>query len=456
MFKSKKSRESSAEPKAESKAESKESSAAPSIPDTTQIPDSPEPADPELQEDQKKTSGMFKILAKLIGVKDLINLRLSLPTQYLDPVSNLEYWGYMEHPDYFIRIPDNDDPVERIINTARWWIVKDSKFLNKKLSKPFNSVLGEQFFCKWLVEKKISTSPSESREVSPASDNSSYRSVSQTSTGATPDSYQVEYITEQVSHHPPVSAYSYRCEEKKIEAVGLDHISARFASLSVIISPGSWNKGIFLTLGTRDNETYNCTHSNGQVVGWLTNKLKAISIGTIRITCPKTKLACILDFAEKNWYGKIKDIVEGVVFTYDPENSDIQDWTSKTIPSNITPIAKIKGQWDGKTFVEYTSKPESEPILLVDMHTAKPGKKIVKPIEEQGENESRKVWGKVMEKMVQRDYTNATKLKIELEEYQRTLATERVNSAQEFIPALFVKDFDDGKPKLLDDAKINI
>lgn len=35
-------------------------------------------------------------------------------------------------------------------------------------------------------------------------------------------------ITEQISHHPPVSAYYYCCPEKGIVARGVDHFGAKF------------------------------------------------------------------------------------------------------------------------------------------------------------------------------------------------------------------------------------
>ena len=38
----------------------------------------------------------------------------------------------------------------------------------------------------------------------------------------------VKAVAEQISHHPPVSAFYYKCDEKGIAACGLDHICARF------------------------------------------------------------------------------------------------------------------------------------------------------------------------------------------------------------------------------------
>ncbi|OMJ18444.1 Oxysterol-binding protein-like protein 1 [Smittium culicis] len=431
-----------------------------------------------INNDQSKVMGMLSILRKLIGVKDLINLRLSLPTQLLDPISNLEFWGYMDQPDYFIRIPENDDPVERLIDVIRWWVVKDYKYSNGKIVKPFNSVLGEQFFCKWKVadqgkaqtsSKKTSDTPNSnlSSQVPSMNDDSSSKQPSQVpSISDDPSSLDnsnsqssendifVEYITEQVSHHPPVSAYVYRCPQKQIVASGLDHISAKFSGLSATIKSGSWTKGIFLTLGSRDNEEYLCTHADANIVGWLTNSLKLVVTGSIRISCPKNKIAAILDFSEKNWYGKISDVVDGRIFNYNPDTDDISTWTSKTIPQANKIIATISGQWNAESFVSFTKNPK--PVLLLDMRSASITPKYVKPLEDQSEYESRKVWGSVAELMIKKDYSSATKKKIEVEEYQRKLASERKEKGEPFVPRLFVNDFEDGKPRLLENAVINI
>ena len=43
----------------------------------------------------------------------------------------------------------------------------------------------------------------------------------------------VSYLTEQTSHHPPVSAFYVDCPEKGISAKGYDQLSAKFTGTSV-------------------------------------------------------------------------------------------------------------------------------------------------------------------------------------------------------------------------------
>ncbi|PVU86729.1 hypothetical protein BB560_006615, partial [Smittium megazygosporum] len=301
-------------------------------------------------------------------------------------------------------IPDSDDPVERLLATLQWWISKDSKFVKGKLVKPFNSILGEQFFCKWETSFD-SSNPKDTDTVSTAP-SSSTASVSSFNASSAPTSdslvYTVEYITEQVSHHPPVSAYVYRCKQKGIQLTGLDHISAKFSGLSMTISPGSWCKGSFLTLESRNNEMYHCYSSDASISGWMRGKLKVLCTGPLRIICPATKLAVIIDFSEKTWYGQIKDVISGAVFHYDPEIHDVQSWTMKTVPSSISIIAKISGQWDGKVFLEYPNS--SGPVLFFDMYHSKTSPKIVKPLQDQSEFESRRIWGDVAKLMIEKNH----------------------------------------------------
>lgn len=39
--------------------------------------------------------------SRLVGVKDVATLRLSLPASLLEPIPNLEYWQYADRADIF-------------------------------------------------------------------------------------------------------------------------------------------------------------------------------------------------------------------------------------------------------------------------------------------------------------------------------------------------------------------
>lgn len=80
---------------------------------------------------------------------------------------------------------------------------------------------------------------------------------------------RVSYLTEQTSHHPPVSAFVVTCPDKGITARGFDQISAKFTGTSVRVTPGAHNLGIFVTLHRRNNEEYQLTHPTAHLGGLL-------------------------------------------------------------------------------------------------------------------------------------------------------------------------------------------
>lgn len=156
--------------------------------------------------------------------------------------------------------------------------------------KPYNSILGEQFSCHWDV-----TSPNFDNKGNFIDDRES--NLSGISNGK--QKYRVTCINEQISHHPPVSAFHYQCEEKGVSAYGIDQIYAKFTGTSVKISPGEQNKGIYINLAKRDNEEYLFTHPVALIQGWLKASLY-IAVGeSCIVTCPKTKLKTILEYKEE-------------------------------------------------------------------------------------------------------------------------------------------------------------
>lgn len=83
----------------------------------------------------------------------------------------------------------------------------------------------------------------------------------------------VSYLTEQTSHHPPVSAYYVDCPEKGISARGFDQISAKFTGTNIKVIPGNFNEGIFITLHRWDDEQYQLTHPAAFLGGFLRGML---------------------------------------------------------------------------------------------------------------------------------------------------------------------------------------
>jgi hypothetical protein len=153
---------------------------------------------------------------------------------------------------------------------------------------------------------------------------------------------KVLYLTEQTSHHPPVSAFFVDCPEKGLTARGFDQLSAKFTGTSIKVTPGEHNLGIFITLAKRDNEQYQLTHPAAHLGGLLRGSLSVTVGDQCYVTCTKTKTKTILHYVEEGWLGKTQNKVEGVIFRYDPEDDNktrIRDVPEKDI------LARISGNW---------------------------------------------------------------------------------------------------------------
>lgn len=190
----------------------------------------------------------------------------------------------------------------------------------------------------------------------------------------------VSYLTEQTSHHPPVSAFYIDCPEKGISARGYDQLSAKFTGTSVRVVAGAHNLGIFITLKNRDNEEYQLTHPAAYLGGILRGKhmkctndatrrltytIGSLSVSvadTCYITCPKTGLKVILEYQEEGWLGRSQNLVKGVIFKYDPQNdttTKIKDVPDKEV------LARIEGAWTDKVYYTLGNKPFNKASVSV-------------------------------------------------------------------------------------------
>ncbi|KAF2827641.1 hypothetical protein CC86DRAFT_290000 [Ophiobolus disseminans] len=400
----------------------------------------------KVPEDGSKFKTLLGILRKFIGVSDLASVRFSLPAQLLEPRPNLaEYWHYLDRPDTFISIGDSEDDLGRMLGCLRFWFTKDLKYVKGKPCKPYNSTLGEFFRCNWKIED---THPTLKTPTSAPS--SSANSVTGDGKPVT-----VSYLTEQTSHHPPVSAFYVDCPEKGISAKGYDQLSAKFTGTSVRVTPGAHNLGIFITLRNRDNEEYQLTHPSAYLGGLLRAGSLSVSVAdTCYITCPKTGLKVILEYLEEGWLGRTQNKVQGVIFKYDRNNdttTKIKEVSDKDI------LARIEGCWQDKVFYTLGSKPfskVSEKNLIIDLNPLEPIQKVVPPLEQQLPNESLKFWDSVTAAIVGRQYSLATTLKTEIEEKQRAKAAERKAADKEWKPRFFTGAVTPiGRPELTKDGE---
>lgn len=197
--------------------------------------------------------------------------------------------------------------------------------------------------------------------------NASAVSLSVPQSAPTPERpVRVSYLTEQTSHHPPVSAFHVTCPEKGISARGFDQISAKFTGTSIKVSPGEHNMGIFITLENRDNETYQLTHPAAHLGGLLRGSLSVSVSEAAYFTCPQTKIKAILHYVEEGWLGRTTNKVEGVIFRYDPENDD--KTRAQDVPDEDV-LARLSGPWKEKVMFTLGPRPFVRGCCL--LYTAK-------------------------------------------------------------------------------------
>ncbi|OXG83936.1 hypothetical protein C348_02476 [Cryptococcus neoformans Gb118] len=473
--------------------------------------------------EESKLKVLMGLMRKLMGVKDVANLRLSLPASLLEPIPNLEYWQYADRADILAAVGDSDDELERILAVLRFSFSKELKFIRSRLGKPYNSALGEHFRCSWrlpslLIDNETKepvvrthihvplpgepfyggqggsgwTTPvlrpedggkpnSEASSIistsSKASKKQPVKTLDPTSVDrvipgpgkgveADPDAGVLEsekvtvvFLCEQVSHHPPISAAYYYCPEKGIEAYCMDQIAAKVSGMSVRLGPGSSNKGIFVRIvrdGPGQNEEYQITHPAAAVNGILKGSYYGTISDVVQITCrggakTTTKLKALLDYKEESWLGKPKFLVDGIIYRYTVGNEEEEGWTkAKQVPADKV-VGYLEGCWMKQ--IRYKLKGQKEWKVLLDLDQLALIPKDVRPLHEQDEHESRKLWESVTENLISKNWGEATKSKQTIEQRQRDKAAERKAKGETHQARYFQPDYEDGRPKLTDEGQ---
>ncbi|KAH9913754.1 hypothetical protein B0H21DRAFT_376695 [Amylocystis lapponica] len=273
---------------------------------------------------------------------------------------------------------------------------------------------------------------------------------------AAPDTPRVRiaYLTEQVSHHPPISAYYAKCPSRGVELTGVDQISAKVSGTTLRIVPGSYNKGLFvrLTDGAGAGETYQITHPVGAVNGMFRGSFYITMGEATIVTCSGgadgAKLRAIIEYKEESWLGKAHFLLEGVIHSYEPDETQHLEWTRvKHVPRSRV-LATLDGSWKHRIRWKRQDAPSSAHATLLDLSTLHVIPKAVRSLEKQLPDESRKLWENVTSKLLSKEYGEATKHKLTIEQRQRDEAAERKRKGVQFTPKYFESDIDSGIPTL--------
>ncbi|KAG9468781.1 hypothetical protein GDO78_021962 [Eleutherodactylus coqui] len=280
-----------------------------------------------------------------------------------------------------------DNPYCRMKQVLKWYL---SGFYKKPkgIKKPYNSILGEKFRCCWFHPQTNS---------------------------------HTFYIAEQVSHHPPVSAFHVSNRKDGFCITGSILARSRFYgnSLSAILDGKAR-----LTFMTRDEDyiiTMPYAHCKGLLYGTMTMELG----GKISIECEKTRYTTELEFKLKPFFG----------------GSDTLNQICGKIKTGSEVLANLDGHWDREVYLDdvHTGSRDIFWNPTAEIRRQRLKRHIVL-FEEQTEMESERLWQHVTSAISDGNQRQATDEKYIIEDAQRKAAKERKDNNEEWVPQLFTYD----------------
>ncbi|KAK0747882.1 hypothetical protein B0T21DRAFT_278521 [Apiosordaria backusii] len=313
--------------------------------------------------------------------------RVVLPTFILEPRSMLErITNFMCHPEMLLPIPQIDDPVERFLGVVKFYL-SGWHIRPPGVKKPLNPILGEIFSCYWDF----------------------------------PDKTRAYYISEQTSHHPPKSSYFYMVPGHHIRVDGTLKPRSKFLGNSA----ASMMEGIaILTIQNRGKdpvkgERYILTQPNMYARGILFGKMKYELGDHSYVRCPETGLVADIEFKTKGWVSGTYNAIGGTI--KNEETGEV--------------LYELSGLWSEEMFLRNVKTGHKE--MFFNATKSKPSPPLSRPIEEQEERESQRLWAKTAQAVKERNHELATDEKTKIEETQREEAALRANEGVEWHPRLF-------------------
>ncbi|KAL4065797.1 hypothetical protein V8B97DRAFT_1982044 [Scleroderma yunnanense] len=354
-------------------------------------PEDTEPDDTSIL-DENEGSIITSLISQLRVGMDLS--KVTFPTFVLEPRSMLErITDFMSHPDLIFGAENCPDPEERFIRVLQYylagWHIKP-----KGVKKPYNPVLGEFFRCRYHY----------------------------------PNGTRGYYVAEQVSHHPPVSAFCYVSPENKVCIIGELRPKSKFLGNSVSTTMEGENR--ITLMGAPEDGEYVVTMPNMYARGILFGKMVLELGDTCVVKNERRGLSCDLEFKTKGFFSGTYNAIAG------------------RVRKGNTEIGEVSGRWSH--LMDFKSTRNSSKRVLFD--ASKDGQniapKFVVPEEEQEPYESRRLWHKLTLAIEARDMEAATEAKSAVEDAQRELRRRREERGEMFYPRYFESRNGRWQPKL--------
>ncbi|EWC47340.1 hypothetical protein DRE_00308 [Drechslerella stenobrocha 248] len=294
---------------------------------------------------------------------------MTAPPFILGKTSLVEYSAYWtEHPKLFVAPAKESDPEKRALAVLTWFLStlkqqyssRSEKLGSEK--KPLNPFLGELFLGHW-------------------DDGEAGRT---------------ELISEQVSHHPPVTAYSIFNEKHGVRLQGYNGQKASFSSMTITVKQvgsarlhiDAYDEDYFITLPA--------LHIEGLVYG-----TPYVELERSTVIQSSSGYFAKIEYTGKGWVSGKKNC-----FT-----ATLQKTGSKEI------LYTVSGQWTDS----FTIKKGKTEVASFSHKTNSTAALTLRPLEEQDPLESRRAWAKVAAAIERGDYDDTGVEKSKIENAQREL-----------------------------------
>jgi len=308
-------------------------------------------------------SAFLKSIASFSG--DLSSL--TAPPFILSSTSLTEFSSYWaEHPSIFVAPALEKDPKKRALLVLKWFLStlkqqyasRSEKFGNEK--KPLNPFLGELFIGKWEDEA-----------------------------GTT------ELVSEQVSHHPPVTAYNISNQKHGVSLQGYNAQKASFARTIYVKQIGHAVYSI-----PAFDETYLITLPNLHIEGLIFGA-PFIELNDKTYITSSSGYTAKIDYSGKGWLSGKKNSFVATLYPTCKEKEILYT---------------ISGQWTKSFDITEGSGKKTGLLETYDAEKSKTTPLQVPPLEMQDPLESRRAWSKVAAGIAagNMDITGEEKTKIEV------------------------------------------
>lgn len=298
------------------------------------------------------------------------------PTFSLKPFSFLEWISVLLEPkDFLLELPKIDSAEKRMLTVLRYVLEATATMPQNGVQqvKGYNSILGETFECSWKHESSTSS-----------------------------------FFSEQVSHHPPISAAYI---ENKTAGIQIE----------IIFQPKVKFVGSF-------TGPYVQSHLEGNAYIHIPSLKEVYKVDFPHFVC--RNLIFGGSYCELNDEMKITSSSGyEVIISYKSKSNN-------KLSGEVTLRKEKVCSFDGISNQKVTCTGKSN-LVLFDIKNVKRSPRYVKPLSEQSTNESRRVWHTVTKSIYKKNLELATKYKTLIEENERKVKKERDSNGEKWTPRYF-------------------